>query len=296
MMQQGGFPAGQQQWSSLGAGAGVGGAAGASSPQMGSSNNANNNNNLVHNMNAAAAAALLRGGNVHQSAAVGAFNLIGLTGQMNMAALAAMGVGGGNGMLPTMFGAAAGNNANGINGQSNNMNLAAAAQAMNMSAAMQNFNLNDLKRLQQLQQFSQTNTSNIGVATNTSTYDAFQQQRPDRGIGASQQQQCQDINSNNLAALQSYLDQKIQSDRFGIGGVNNLPGQIQGQNPIQLVGQVNLLNDHLVSNQTGGEIGTGGVLNVGGMKNVCEAPLPSPHSLFHRDGSRRMRGGVIEVS
>jgi hypothetical protein len=22
--------------------------------------------------------------------------------------------------------------------------------------------------------------------------------------------------------------------------------------------------------------------------------LPSPHSLFHRDGSRRMRGGVIE--
>lgn len=25
-----------------------------------------------------------------------------------------------------------------------------------------------------------------------------------------------------------------------------------------------------------------------------EMPLPSPHSLFHRDGSRRMRGGVIE--
>ena len=25
-----------------------------------------------------------------------------------------------------------------------------------------------------------------------------------------------------------------------------------------------------------------------------EIPLPSPHSLFHRDGSRRMRGGVIE--
>merc|ERR1712187_966115 len=25
-----------------------------------------------------------------------------------------------------------------------------------------------------------------------------------------------------------------------------------------------------------------------------EVPLPSPHSLFHRDGSRRMRGGVIE--
>jgi hypothetical protein len=25
-----------------------------------------------------------------------------------------------------------------------------------------------------------------------------------------------------------------------------------------------------------------------------EIPLPSPHALFHRDGSRRMRGGVIE--
>lgn len=27
---------------------------------------------------------------------------------------------------------------------------------------------------------------------------------------------------------------------------------------------------------------------------VPEMPLPSPHSLFHRDGTRRMRGGVIE--
>jgi len=27
---------------------------------------------------------------------------------------------------------------------------------------------------------------------------------------------------------------------------------------------------------------------------AAELPLPSPHSLFHRDGSRRMRGGVIE--
>ena len=28
--------------------------------------------------------------------------------------------------------------------------------------------------------------------------------------------------------------------------------------------------------------------------NLPDMPLPSPHSLFHRDGSRRMRGGVIE--
>lgn len=29
-------------------------------------------------------------------------------------------------------------------------------------------------------------------------------------------------------------------------------------------------------------------------ESTSELPLPSPHSLFHRDGSRRMRGGVIE--
>jgi len=29
-------------------------------------------------------------------------------------------------------------------------------------------------------------------------------------------------------------------------------------------------------------------------QGTAELPLPSPHSLFHRDGSRRMRGGVIE--
>jgi hypothetical protein len=29
-------------------------------------------------------------------------------------------------------------------------------------------------------------------------------------------------------------------------------------------------------------------------EEILEPPLPSPHSLFHRDGSRRMRGGVIE--
>jgi hypothetical protein len=29
-------------------------------------------------------------------------------------------------------------------------------------------------------------------------------------------------------------------------------------------------------------------------QGIPELPLPSPHSLFHRDGSRRMRGGVIE--
>merc|ERR1712232_1040366 len=34
---------------------------------------------------------------------------------------------------------------------------------------------------------------------------------------------------------------------------------------------------------------------MGGMKaGGSDMPLPSPHSLFHRDGSRRMRGGVIE--
>lgn len=37
-----------------------------------------------------------------------------------------------------------------------------------------------------------------------------------------------------------------------------------------------------------------GAVGMGSGTTNPELPLPSPHSLFHRDGSRRMRGGVIE--
>jgi hypothetical protein len=120
-------------------------------------------------------------------------------------------------------------------------------------------NINDLKRQLQLQQFAQQNP----------------------GMGLSQ-------SDPSAAMLQSYLDQKVQTSRFddqlrqslGMGG---MAGQSNN---------VNLLSNNLLQQQMmsqGGGMGMGGVPQGPG-----ELPLPSPHSLFHRDGSRRMRGGVIE--
>jgi HSF-type DNA-binding len=273
----------------------MGGGGRGPSGQMNSSNNSGNNaagggggmmmqGGNPNNTNAAAAAAaanlmtgnaLFRGGNAPNVGAPAGFNMMG----MNMAALGNMASAGG-------AGGGAGGNGLLLGGNNNNMNLAAAAQAMNMNAAMQNFNLNDLRRLQQFQQLQNTNNA-IPNASN----EGVQLQNPGGGgggggMGSGPQQQ------DNLAALQSYLDQKIQSERFGgMGGMNAL----QGQNPM-LAGNMNLLHERLMMNQNH-IMGMGGVvagaINVG-TGNPGEVPLPSPHSLFHRDGSRRMRGGVIE--
>eukprot|EP00539_Tryblionella_compressa_P002521 CAMPEP_0178746380 /NCGR_PEP_ID=MMETSP0744-20121128/7778_1 /TAXON_ID=913974 /ORGANISM="Nitzschia punctata, Strain CCMP561" /LENGTH=418 /DNA_ID=CAMNT_0020399587 /DNA_START=156 /DNA_END=1412 /DNA_ORIENTATION=+ len=168
---------------------------------------------------------------------------------------------GGNSNIPNM------------NSMMNAMNNNAQAQ-MNMNAMnMNNFNLGELKRLQQLQQLQQA--SNNAAAQNPLLVppSAHPQQDP------------------SAAILQSYLDQKIQSSRFGElgmgGGMGGLQGAslqgtgLQGQNP--MLGGANLL----MMNQ--GNMGGAGLGNASN-----EVPLPSPHSLFHRDGSRRMRGGVIE--
>eukprot|EP00934_Nitzschia_sp_Nitz4_P002534 Nitzschia sp. Nitz4//scaffold85_size83877//54494//55573//NITZ4_005236-RA/size83877-processed-gene-0.29-mRNA-1//1//CDS//3329559158//2524//frame0 len=129
---------------------------------------------------------------------------------------------------------------------------------------MNNFNLNDLKRLQQLQQQLQGGTPGNPLLTS----------------GVSQQ-------DPSAALLQSFLDQKIQSSRFdeslrnqlGMGGIPGVGAQGNG-----MLGS-NLLQERLMMNQG----------NAGGVKGAPgDLPLPSPHSLFHRDGSRRMRGGVIE--
>lgn len=131
---------------------------------------------------------------------------------------------------------------------------------------MNNLNLNDLKRLQQLQQQLQSNTPNNPLLV------------PQAGVPQQ---------DPSAAILQSYLDQKIQTSRFddslrtqlGMGGIQGMGGQ---GNP--MLGS-NLLQERLMMNQNG----------MGGLKGgASDMPLPSPHSLFHRDGSRRMRGGVIE--
>jgi hypothetical protein len=163
-----------------------------------------------------------------------------------------------------------GNNGNGMG---NSTQVAAMMNQMgNMNQnpqmqmnAMNNLNLNDLKRLQQLQQQLQNNTP-----SNPLLVPQGQQQQQDP----------------SAAILQNYLDQKMQSTRFddslrtslGMGGLAGMGGQ----NP--MLGS-NLFQERLMMNQN--PMGQQG-------GNHGELPLPSPHSLFHRDGSRRMRGGVIE--
>jgi hypothetical protein len=154
-------------------------------------------------------------------------------------------------------------------GNSNPMAAAMMGNPAQMNAMnMNNLNFNDLKRLQQLQQQLQNNTPSNPLSLVQPS--GHPQQDP------------------SAAILQSYLDQKIQSSRFddslrtqlGMGGLSGMGGQ----NP--MLGS-NLFQERLMMNQN--SMGAGLKPPTGG-----ELPLPSPHSLFHRDGSRRMRGGVIE--
>lgn len=149
---------------------------------------------------------------------------------------------------------------------SNSNQMAAMMNQMNNNSAqmnsMNNLNLNDLKRLQQLHQFQNTPTNPLL---------ARQQADP------------------SAAILQSYLDQKVQTSRFdesfrqslGMGSGMGQAGNLLGSN---------LLQERLMMNQNPLGSNAGGGMNAG----AGELPLPSPHSLFNRDGSRRMRGGVIE--
>lgn len=164
------------------------------------------------------------------------------------------GVGGATSGLPNMGNMMAAMGSGGGNFQTNNpmMNMA------NMTN-MNNFNFDQFKRLQQMAQLQQQ----------ASMMPHSAQQDP------------------STALLQTYLDQKIQTSRFGeLGGMSagmaGLQG-MQGQNPMAA---------NLLMMNPSGLGGVGGNLNAVGGGN--EIPLPSPHSLFHRDGSRRMRGGVIE--
>lgn len=83
-----------------------------------------------------------------------------------------------------------------------------------------------------------------------------------------------------VALLQNILDQqKLQQNASMIlgAGLNPLltyPGLLQDARLLLAQSQLGCL----LSSQPG---------------TAAEVPLPSPHSLFHRDGSRRMRGGVI---
>lgn len=120
-----------------------------------------------------------------------------------------------------------------------------------MDQQQPNVNFNtELKRLQQLHQFN-------GQAA------------PQNALLSMGQQQAM---SQQAMLLQSMFDQKVQNPRFDANAVFNpmfQPGLMQ--------------DARLLMAQTQFPMAMA-------MQNMGEVPLPSPHSLFHRDGSRRMRG------
>jgi hypothetical protein len=89
-----------------------------------------------------------------------------------------------------------------------------------------------------------------------------------------------------------------------VGGMSNNTNTV-AMNPMQLPN--NFFNDaRLLMAQNNLQMQAAAAMNfpglqqqqplqgAGGTAAAAEMPLPSPHSLFHRDGTRRMRGGVIE--
>jgi hypothetical protein len=132
---------------------------------------------------------------------------------------------------------------------------------------------NEMKGLQQFQQLSSSgNSLYLG------------QQHQGSLIPTSQ-----GLTPQTQALVNSYLEQKAQAARFenqlqprmGVMGV--LSGQPMLQAPLlqdaRLLMAQNQMNVAAMSNASGSQL---------------EPPLPSPNALFSRDGSRRMRGGVIE--
>jgi hypothetical protein len=219
-----------------------------------SSNNANSflsgGNNSSANISSNAVSAFLRNG--------AGGNLAAMQGMMaGMAGVGNMGGGGGAG-----GGAATNLGLPNMNNMMSAMSGSSAQNAMmNMNLNLSNLSFDQLKRLQQMAQLQQQ----------ASLMPPTTQQDP------------------STALLQTYLDQKIQTSRFGElsgigGGIGGLQG-MQGQNSMLGAAGTNYLM--MNPNNLGGNLNAAG--NMSG-----ELPLPSSAALFHRDGSRRMRGGVIE--
>jgi HSF-type DNA-binding len=156
--------------------------------------------------------------------------------------------------------------------------------ADNLQVPQQNNNnlSNELKLLQQLQREIESQNSNALLL-------------PSNRMNESAHHQA-------AALLQSVLDHRVRNQRLetplsqnfiGMGGINS--PLLQGH----------YLNDARLlmtqPNQFGQQSILGGQLPIQSSNlfprqvlQRAELPLPSPHSLFHRDGTKRMRGGVIE--
>lgn len=155
------------------------------------------------------------------------------------------------------------------------MNNPTATQMGNMGG----MNMNDLQRLQQLQaqlQQSTNNNANNNFANNNFNSNSVS------GVSSSTGQ------DPPAVILQSYLDQKIQSSRFDDSLRNQLGmmGQATSGNPM------NFLQERYMMNAP--HAAAAGFKSMGGGTPSVDLPLQCPQAIFTRDGTRRMRGGVIE--
>jgi hypothetical protein len=128
---------------------------------------------------------------------------------------------------------------------------------------------NEIKRLQQLnQQFSTSNAliMNPGNSTDQSSHSFLQSLFDNSQQRVNLQQQQPRLES--LPSTNPLLQHNAGLDARLLMAPGQLPDPVLGN-----FGALGLAQ-HVVG--------------------IGELPLPSPHSIFHRDGSRRMKGGVIE--
>lgn len=139
-------------------------------------------------------------------------------------------------------------------------------------AQQQNLNIaNELKRFQQYHQLSTGSGGGNALLMPTGS-------------------QASSTVPNPAAFLQSMLDQKVQNPRFEEPlRQANAPATQNNMLPVGFLADNRFL---MTPNQFGIPNFTQNQSQQA--QTGSEMPLPSPHSLFHRDGSRRMRGGVIE--
>jgi len=276
-------------------------------------NNKNNNNNMM------SAQMLSQGG-------VGIFNPL-VTQQQQQQGIMNGIIGNSNLNMTNAQAGSIANNMNSINvmnnmnGMMNNINYANGngnfnvqqsiqanmnQNAMSQNANFNNFNVDDFMRLQQqLQQQQQVQQQ---IQQQQIQQQQIQQQQLQVGSTMSNQSP-QNVNLALLAAQQNQNlpNNNASNNNFLQSFIGRNP-QFAGGNGLMVQGQGNAHQNpflgHLMTQQQGGigAVGAVGLVgqNHGGMNvpsmigSANNFQLPSPNTLFSRDASRRMRGGVIE--
>jgi hypothetical protein len=217
-----------------------------------------------------------------------------------------------NGMMNNMNYANGNGNFNGQHSIQANMNQ----NAMNQNAAnLNNFNVNDFMRLQQQlqqqqlqqqmqQQMQQQLQQQQQLQAGSSMNNAANSQNMNYALMAAQHNQNQQNQPNNNAASNNNLLQSFIGRNPQFAGAGGLVGQGQAANAVHQ----NPFLGHLMQQQQNAGLAAGlvGHNNGGGAAvppaiggaalaaNNAAFQFGSPATLFSRDASRRMRGGVIE--